>query len=400
MPHLESASLDGLQQIVDRLATRLGRSVAIDDAQGRLVASSEHFGEEDSMRVWAIVHRYSDPRVLAHFRAHDIYSWTEPGRIPENLALQMKARVCCPIRNHDILFGHLFLIDEGVADDEIAAATAATAQIGELMYRRLTQHEESQRRAETIARQLVSPDLRAQRRAADQALEDRLLVATEPVSAVVVRVLESSAGPETIQTDLYAAADLATRDRFRGVSLMWLRTREAVVLLFGRAAGDARTVADHLTARLLMSDHRAVAGVGPACAGESAAATSFADASLASQAAGRIGELGTVVTADSLGVYRMLLKLPPDEFTPARYPVQLQRLIAGDSADSLIETLETYLDCGGDVGRTAAALHVHRSTLYYRIGRIEAIAGVDLREGGDRLILAMGLKLRRLVESP
>ncbi|MEI2776987.1 MAG: helix-turn-helix domain-containing protein [Tetrasphaera sp.] len=65
----------------------------------------------------------------------------------------------------------------------------------------------------------------------------------------------------------------------------------------------------------------------------------------------------------------------------------------------LIETLSAYLDCGGDAARTAQALHLHRSTLYYRLGRIEEIAGADLRDGTQRLCLHQGLKLRRLVEA-
>ncbi len=259
MAHSNSAALDDLQQIVDRLAGSLQRSVAIDDAQGRLVAASGHFGEEDELRVWAIVHRYSDPRVMAHFKGHGIYSWTEPGRIPENPEMQFKARVCCPIRDHDILFGHLFLIDEDVTDAQIEEAVAATVQIGQVMYRRLALHEDAQRRAEVLVRKFVSPDPRTQVRAAQQARDDRLLIATDPACAVLVRVIEPNAA-HAVQTDLHSAVELTTRDRFREVSPSWIRSGEAVVLLFGRATRVARDVADQLVSRLLAADHRVVAG--------------------------------------------------------------------------------------------------------------------------------------------
>lgn len=395
----DGSSLDGLQQIVDRLAAHLGRSVAIDDPQGRLLASSGHFGEEDPMRVWAIIHRYSDPRVMAHFKANDIYALTTPGRVPENRELQMKARIACPIRDHDLLFGHLFLIDDGISEQDLADAVAATVQIGQLMYRRLALHEENQRRAEVLVRQLVSPDQPAQSRAIVAAREEGVLTVTDPVTAVVVRVVESNAGPADLQTDLHAAAELTTRDRYAGAALAWVRSSEIVVLLFGRAAQDGRKVAEQLCSRLLAPDHRVLAGIGAVTDGDAGAAQSFTDAILAVRAAGLFPELGTVVAADTLGFYRLLLSLPTAELSAPRHAPGLQRLLDADSGDGLIETLETYLDCAGDVGRTSAALHIHRSTLYYRLGRIETIAGVDLRDGEQRLSLHLGLKLQRLVSA-
>lgn len=55
-------------------------------------------------------------------------------------------------------------------------------------------------------------------------------------------------------------------------------------------------------------------------------------------------------------------------------------------------TLETYLDLGGDAKRTAAHLHLHRTTLYHRLGRISEALAVNLDDGLTRL----DLKHRRL----
>ena len=38
-------------------------------------------------------------------------------------------------------------------------------------------------------------------------------------------------------------------------------------------------------------------------------------------------------------------------------------------------TLETYLDHAGDVKSTAAELWLHRTSLYYRLRRVEEVAG-------------------------
>lgn len=55
-----------------------------------------------------------------------------------------------------------------------------------------------------------------------------------------------------------------------------------------------------------------------------------------------------------------------------------------------------FLDCAGQASRTAAALGIHRQTLYYRLSRIEELTGLHLTEGEDRLLLHMALKGARL----
>jgi DNA-binding PucR family transcriptional regulator len=53
----------------------------------------------------------------------------------------------------------------------------------------------------------------------------------------------------------------------------------------------------------------------------------------------------------------------------------------------------------GDVKSTAAELWLHRTSLYYRLRRIEEVAGVDLNRGEDRLLCYVALRLSRLSRS-
>ncbi|WP_155361325.1 helix-turn-helix domain-containing protein [Acrocarpospora macrocephala] len=53
-------------------------------------------------------------------------------------------------------------------------------------------------------------------------------------------------------------------------------------------------------------------------------------------------------------------------------------------------------DEAGDVGRTSSALFVHRSTVYYRLGRLEELLGVSFEDGLVRLELHIWLKRRAL----
>ena len=53
----------------------------------------------------------------------------------------------------------------------------------------------------------------------------------------------------------------------------------------------------------------------------------------------------------------------------------------------LVLTLSAYLECGGHYDETADALHIHRSTLRYRLTRITRLTGRDLRTVDTRFNL-------------
>jgi PucR-like helix-turn-helix protein len=102
--------------------------------------------------------------------------------------------------------------------------------------------------------------------------------------------------------------------------------------------------------------------------------------------------LGTrLVHWDRLGAYQLLAPL-----AGAPIPAALRRLLDHADAEPLAATLETYLDRAGDAAAAAEALYIHRTTLYHRLRRIEAITGMSLRDGDDRLVLHVGLRIRRL----
>jgi hypothetical protein len=96
---------------------------------------------------------------------------------------------------------------------------------------------------------------------------------------------------------------------------------------------------------------------------------------------------------EDLRADRLLTALPASALEDL--PAGLQALLAGGH-EQLAHTLETYLDCAGDAKRAAAELWLHRTSLYYRLRRIEEIAGVDLSRGDDRLLCHVALRLYRL----
>ena len=96
-------------------------------------------------------------------------------------------------------------------------------------------------------------------------------------------------------------------------------------------------------------------------------------------------------TWDALGSWRLIVAAAP--VVPVCEVHPGAEVLAGLPRPDLLVTARTVLDLGGDVGRAAEVLHVHRTTLYYRLDRIEALTGVNLRTGLDRDDLHQALRL-------
>ena len=57
----------------------------------------------------------------------------------------------------------------------------------------------------------------------------------------------------------------------------------------------------------------------------------------------------------------------------------------------LVLTLKTYFAAGGNASEAADRLFLHRNSMLYRLERIQALTGLDLRD--DRVALALQLGL-------
>jgi DNA-binding PucR family transcriptional regulator len=97
-----------------------------------------------------------------------------------------------------------------------------------------------------------------------------------------------------------------------------------------------------------------------------------------------------------LGAHRTILSLLRSADPRSCIPPAVVALTEAPDAEQLVATALAWLDHGADARTAAEALHVHRSSLYNRLRRVEAVAGVDLHAGDDRLELHLGLRLWQL----
>lgn len=101
-----------------------------------------------------------------------------------------------------------------------------------------------------------------------------------------------------------------------------------------------------------------------------------------------------------LGLYQLLTALGANPEAARFFRKTLGRLISHDDNRSaeLVETLEAFFACHGNLSQTANRLHIHRNTLTYRLERISAITQLDLDDADARFSLQLALKLRPVMK--
>jgi len=104
---------------------------------------------------------------------------------------------------------------------------------------------------------------------------------------------------------------------------------------------------------------------------------------------------------DDTGTYQLLVPHVRDPAELRRfYDETISKLVAYDEqyeTSDLVGTLETFLDCDGNVNATAARLFTHRHTVRYRFERVREITGLDVASTDGREKLSFGLKAMRVL---
>jgi sugar diacid utilization regulator len=226
----------------------------------------------------------------------------------------------------------------------------------------------------------------------------------------VVTVRAHHYGPldEDWRARMLSAADRAARTSAPGsLAALVDAAGEPCVMVLVPTAEDAlvRRVADAVSREL----HTALSGIIVAV-GHSRVAHDPVDLYRAGHEAllaANVAEAGAdedpvaVLAFEDTGAYRLLLPAMSED------PAELQRfyaetvepLVAYDDQyeTDLVQTLETYLDCDGNVAGTAQRLFTHRHTVRYRLERVRDLTSLDVSSTDGREKLGLGLKAMRVL---
>lgn len=366
---------DDLQELVDEVSRVLAAPATLEDADFTLLAFCAHddSGADpmDAVRTRSILTRSSSRDTRRWFEEFGISAASRPLRTPADPAAGILTRLVLPVRHEGRARGYLWLLDDGRIDpdDEADPALARALDLAADAGRLLAGRPEGDL-GRTLADALTGrPGARAQaaRRLADRLTGD---------GAQVLVALSPAGGSVPPGWRLPAAGTVATV----------VDGGPVAVLVPLPADTDLRPAGALAAASLGSLPAGSTAGVSAVRRGADALPDQWREARAAVRVAAAVERFSPVAHWGELGAWRPVAELPgPD---PAVLPLLEDGVLA--------RTAEVFLDCAGSAVRTADALCIHRQTLYYRLGRITALTGLDLADGDARLLVHAGLRAARL----
>jgi hypothetical protein len=368
---------DDLQELVDEVSGLLGAPATLEDADFTLLAFCAHDdsggGAMDAVRTRSILTRGSPEPTRRWFEEFGIASAEGPLRTPADDAAGILTRLVIPVRHEGRTRGYLWLLDGGridpddTADPALAAAVELAAVAGKLLAERAGADDDLGRPLATAL--TGGPAARAQ-------AARTLAVALGEQSAHVLVALVPAAAGLPAGWRLPAAGAVAT-----------VVDSDTVAVLVPLAApADLRPAGALAAATLAALPKGSAAGVSRVGHGTADLAEEWDQACRAARVAATVPRFSPVAHWAELGAWRPVTRLDgPDA---AVLPLLADPVLA--------DTAEVFLDCAGSASRAAAALQIHRQTLYYRLSRVTALTGLDLADGEARLLLHSSLKAARL----
>jgi sugar diacid utilization regulator len=347
-----------------------GIADALDDLTGHSVATEDRFG---NLRCWAgpgQPHPYpkqtTDERELL---LHELAARNGPARVG--------GRVLTLVQPRAEILGVLALKDPDntVTEDSLFALRYGTTVLAlELSHERNLAEIELNLRRELVDDLLTGTDRDGAYARADALGHDLRC----PHYVVVVQA--AGHAESALATAAGRAATL--------LNLNYLQGRHGgLVVLLTEGRPDPRAL--HLAISERFGHTTSVIGIGTRCEVPDDLPQSFIEARRALNIQLRSANPEGAAAFDELGFYR-LIDAAHDGGTVETFVREwLGTLLEYDESrkSQMVLTLSEYLECGGNYDESAAALHIHRSTLRYRLARIAELTGHDLRTVDTRFNL-------------
>ncbi|HEY8294992.1 MAG TPA: helix-turn-helix domain-containing protein [Micrococcaceae bacterium] len=396
-----------VEELVEGIAENLGRGLSLEDLDGVLLAYSSNQSHADRVRVNFLLSKRVPLDVSTWQLSHGISAAVRPVVVPANEELGMLGRVCVPLLVRGFRVGYLWVQQE--AEEKTATAILAELPavrnevdlLASLLLDSNTAESEQRRRREQEFLAACSGDRTAAAPVADwPEIRQR-----GPWQLVTVLADDGSRGSTPsdplAMTLIHRSAALQATVGI-DAALFSAGTGTHAVLLFRASSGRADHAAvlvryeRELAKRSGRPAPRIILGISEAFSAVRQMPEAYRQSRLAVQAAAVDPQLGELVDCRSTGVYQLLSPLAAE----AAGSIHYQRLREEDRNDELLPVLELLYDNDGGVQAVADRLHLHRSSVYNRLGRVRAVIGEDPLHGAVRLELHLALKARRWARRP
>ncbi|WP_429390287.1 PucR family transcriptional regulator [Paenarthrobacter sp. TE4293] len=398
-----------VEQIVERVALKLGRGLSLEDLDGVLLAYSSNQSHADRVRVNFLLSKRVPSDVSVWQLSHGIATAVRPVVVPANEDLGMLGRVCVPLLVRGFRVGYLWV----QLDLEEQSATAILAELpgvrdeldllaGLLLDSNTAESEFRRRREQEFLSACGGESNAVAAVAGWKEIQGRgpwqLVTILDPEGA------RSDVDPIAATLTHRSAALQSTIGV--NAALFSAGTETHSVVLFRESGGraDHAQVLVHyqleLAKRAGRKVDRVILGISEPFQVIRQLAGAYRQSKVAAQAAAVDQPLGELVDSRSVGVYQLFDRLLAPGGWDDTGSVHFRTLEDQDKNGELLPVLELLYDNDGSVQDVAAKLHLHRSSIYNRLGRIRQLIGADPLSGAIRLELHAALKARRWAGRP
>ncbi|WP_193043109.1 helix-turn-helix domain-containing protein [Mycolicibacterium baixiangningiae] len=373
--------VDEAQELVDRLADRLRQSVAVDDLHGNLIVVSRHFGDADPYRVRLMLDRRIPREYRDYFTSYTRDASTSPVRVPARPDLSLTARIGFPIRGEagNVAFLWLVDLDKPVPQDLIERYCSRLAHV--LSARR--RDDVSLPNAVALERHIRA--LLAGERPFDLPPETGAAARSSRYVAVAHYAETATASERPVMS---AFRDVARSTADLGVSLVCTAELDGCSVAVYRA--DEPGAAGSDAREWLLDECRRSLGGAPGRFG--CGISRFGELDSVRELFARAAQAAFIC----LHLYHKEDVVAWDQVAPlASLTTHDPSSLDGrtESLDSLLRDPESFafvtvgaLLRSGRSRSPAEILHVHRTTLHYRLQQITELTGLDMAVPADRFL--------------
>jgi purine catabolism regulator len=382
-----------LKDLAEKLAGLVGHSISIETEQFEALANA-NIAAFDEARRYTMEHGRTNPTLIHALEdrgyLNEIRQTRRPVFIPQipEVGLEME-RILAPVVVHGDIYGYMWIIadDRPINDlDRVAIETGATIAAVILLHQEAALVAEASLKGGLLS-QLIRRDLGRESVLTDQALRYGLDLNMDFVALLLDNEDRSS---QNLLRHYRRANRLAGTNDWRAVVGQFAGR----LVLIVQSSEDITQVTQGLVEE---GDDLVRIGVSALHSGAETVAQAHEQCLDTIRIMRRLAPDEPVVYFEDLGYLYPLYRSGHDSLEYNPFVPGLRKLVGEQQAD-LFHTLEVFLDAGGNGVRTADLLTIHRSTLNYRLDRIQKICKVTLSDPVTRTNLQMALKLLRLFE--
>jgi PucR family transcriptional regulator, purine catabolism regulatory protein len=390
----------GLKHLASELAELLQHSISIENDRFEAIATA-NVSEVDEARRYTQLHGRTDPRLVDALEKRGILPAIREELRPHHLpampevGLEME-RILAPIVVHSEIYGFMWVIADkhGLSEiDLMAIESGATIAALMLLYQESVQSAEASLKG-SLMNQLIQGDGGRETILTDASMR----YGVDLRSPYVMMLVECPMSGSQKLSSLYRAINQmiasdgwqAVVGQFAGQIVVLAQDNEHLKAMAAR-------VQERVALTKLAVTGNPRVGVSGLLQGADKVKVAYDQCQDVLKITERLDPSGRVIYFSGLGYLHTIYHAGSSSLDGNPYVPLLRRLLDEKQAD-LFRTLEAYLDSGGNGVGTAENLHIHRSTLNYRLQRIFQICDVNLADPIARTNLQVALKLMRLFE--